>query len=187
MSDGAGDGRPSRSTRFRKGQSGNPGGRPKKKPEKSVSAFDIVIDRKLTIIQGGEPREVTVEEALQHKTYQDAIAGNRAARREVLKMIAKREKAITERAPRINPVTVTMDEPGPHNADEAMLILGIARQDTGGTEPHEGHVRLLLEPWAVEAANGRRGRRRLDKQAPVAAQQCTRDPETLRSSKAEEA
>ena len=38
------------------------------------------------------PREVTVEEALQHRTYQDAIAGSRAARREVLKMIAKREQ-----------------------------------------------------------------------------------------------
>ena len=42
--------------------------------------------------QGGVPREVTVEEALQHRTYQEAIAGNRAARREILKMIAKREQ-----------------------------------------------------------------------------------------------
>ena len=45
-------------------------------------------------MQGGKAREVTVDEALQHKTYQQAIAGNRMASREVLKMIAKREKAL---------------------------------------------------------------------------------------------
>jgi hypothetical protein len=38
-----------------------------------------------------------VEEALQLRTYQNALAGNRAAQREVLKMIAKREKAMAER------------------------------------------------------------------------------------------
>ena len=46
----------------------------------------------LTVTQGGVAREVTAEEALQHRTYQDAIAGSRAAQREVLKMIAKRER-----------------------------------------------------------------------------------------------
>lgn len=51
----------------------------------------------LTVTQGGVPREVTVEEALQHQTYKDAIAGNRAARREVLKMIAKREAYLATR------------------------------------------------------------------------------------------
>jgi hypothetical protein len=32
--------------------------------------------------------------ALQHRIYQDAIAGNRAARRAVLRMIEKREKLL---------------------------------------------------------------------------------------------
>ena len=40
---------------------------------------------------------MTVEEALQHRTYQDAIAGSRSARREVLKMIAKREQYLAAR------------------------------------------------------------------------------------------
>ena len=66
---------PPASTRFRKGQSGNPRGRPRKQPDPQSSAFDVVIDRTLTIVQDGVPREVTVDEALQHKTYQDAIAG----------------------------------------------------------------------------------------------------------------
>ena len=79
MSNAADNDPPPASTRFRKGQSGNPRGRPRKKPDPRPSAFDVVIDRMLTIVQGGEQREVTVDEALQHKTYQNAIAGNRAA------------------------------------------------------------------------------------------------------------
>jgi hypothetical protein len=31
------------------------------------------MDRTLTVTQGGKPREVTLEEALQHRTYQEAI------------------------------------------------------------------------------------------------------------------
>jgi hypothetical protein len=46
------------------------------------------MDRTLTVTQGGKPGEVTLEEALQHRTYQDAIkGGNRASQREVLKMM----------------------------------------------------------------------------------------------------
>ncbi len=98
--DGGGRKRPPAATRFRKGQSGNPAGRPKKaKAAPQASAFDIVIDRTLAITQGGRQRDVTVDEALQHKTYQDAIDGSRAARCEVLRMIAKREKAIAARQP----------------------------------------------------------------------------------------
>ena len=37
---------------------------------------------------------MTVDEALEHKTYLQAIAGNQKARREVLKMIVAREKAL---------------------------------------------------------------------------------------------
>ena len=97
MSKPVGPAGPPTGTRFRKGQSGNPKGRPKANKDRSVSAFAIVIDRTLTVTQGGVPREVTVEEALQHRTYQDAVAGNRSARREVLKMIAKREQYLAAR------------------------------------------------------------------------------------------
>jgi hypothetical protein len=186
MSDGVGDERPPGSTRFQKGQSGNPRGRPKKKPQKSASAFDVVIDRTLTIVQGGEPREVAVDEALQHKTYQDAIAGNRSARREVLKMIAKREKAITERMSRVNPIQVRKEGPDPRNADEALLILGVACRDPRWNEPYGEHVRLLLEPWAVKAALGRRAGSRLDKHDLSEARRCTRDADSVRWPKARE-
>jgi hypothetical protein len=180
MSEATGRDRSAVSTRFRKGQSGNPRGRPRKQPVARHSAFDVVIDRTLTIIQGGKPREVTIEEALQHKTYQDAIAGNRAARRDVLKMIAKREKALAATAPQAVQVEVRNEGPDPENADEAMLILGICRQDpcwaaTAGERQH-----LLLEPWAVEAALARRAARKLDRKDLDEARRCTHAADTVR-------
>ena len=121
-----GPGHPPKSTRFRKGVSGNPAGRPRKeRPADSTSAFDVVIDKKLTIEQDGKSREVTIEEALWHKTYQNAIAGDRSAQREVLKMIKKRDAHLVGRkakkpAPR-NDVKFVYP---PADADEALLILG---------------------------------------------------------------
>lgn len=94
------------------------------------SAFDIMIDRTLTVTQNGIPREVTVEEALQRRTYQDATAGSRAVRREVLKWIAKREKWLGAKASKHASVEVRIEFEGPDNANE-VLLLGIAEPDTG--------------------------------------------------------
>ena len=187
MKDAVSRNQPSASTRFRKGQSGNPRGRPRKQPVARHSAFDVVIDRTLTMVQGGKPREVTIEEALQHKTYQDAIAGNRAARRDVLKMIAKREKALAAKSPLAMPVEVLIEGRDPENADEALLILGICRRDlrrTGWTDERE---HLLLESWAVDAALARRAASKLDKQDIDEAKRCTHAADTVRWRKAGEA
>ena len=172
---------PPASTRFRKGQSGNPRGRPRKQPDPQSSAFDVVIDRTLTIVQDGVPREVTVDEALQHKTYQDAIAGNRAARHAVLKMIAKREQAIAQKAPRGDRVRSRILESDPKTADDALLILGIACHDprwTEGYAPGE-RKRLLLEQWAVKAALSRRAASKLTKRDLAEARRCTHEAETI--------
>ena len=77
-----GPGRRPKSTGFRKGVSGNPAGRPRKeRPADSTSAFDVVIDKTLTIEQDGKSREVTIEEALWYKTeppqvYRRAFGSN---------------------------------------------------------------------------------------------------------------
>lgn len=174
------------STRFRKGQSGNPRGRPKKKVEVRQSAFDVVIDRTLTIIQGNKPREVTVEEALQHKTYQDAITGNRAARREVLKMIKKREKVLSAKISYAKPVERLIERHDPDNADEAMLLLGICCRDPRRSDRTDKREHLLLEPWAVEAALARRTARKLDRKDVDDAKRCTRAADTVCWPKVEE-
>lgn len=181
MSGKAGSKSPPIASRFKKGKSGNPKGRPRKETrEKSASAFDLVIDRTLTVTRGGVAREITMEEALQHRTYQDAIAGNRPARREVLKMIAKREKFLAERKPQGRAVEFR-SELDPDNANPAMLILGIACRDPSWADRDTEYERLLLEPWAVKAAlSRRRGGQRLTKKELDEIERCTRDAGSIR-------
>lgn len=180
MSGRSGPGRPPAASRFRKGESGNPRGRPRTRPSPRPSAFDIVMDRTLTVTQGGHERELTVEEALQQRTYQDAIAGSRAARREVLKMIAKREKWLAEKGAKKVPGIELLSEPeDPGNADEAMVLLGIAERRPPWCDNDE-YDRLLLQPWAVQAALSRPGRRRLSAYEVSEIERCTTDPDTLR-------
>ena len=125
--------RPPAASRFRKGQSGNPKGRPKTGSRTPSSAFDIVLDRSLTLTRNGKPLEVTLEEALQQRTYQEAIAGSRPAQRAVLKMIAKRERwlaANRAKSSKRRPVPMLVEPTDPDNADEALLLLGIAEPDS---------------------------------------------------------
>ena len=179
MTSGVGPGRPPAASRFRKGESGNRKGRPRARFSVS-SAFDIVMDRTLTVMQNGKPRKVTVEEALQHRIYQNAIAGNRAAQREVLK-IARREKWLASKKPKQHQDLESLIElTDPRNADGALLLLGIAERDTRWNDPPNRYEHLLLQPWAVQAALSRPGRRRLSAQDIFEIKRCTREPDTLR-------
>ncbi len=179
MSDPVGPGQPPAASRFRKGQSGNPKGRPRARRKPAASAFDIVIDRTFTITRDGQTRELTVEEALQHKTYEAALTGNRAARREVLKMIAKREKWLAMKSPVDTSIEVLVEPADPTNANEALLLLGIAEQEECCDDPNDPDERLLLQPWAVQAALRRRRRGPLSKREIAEINRCTRDPHSI--------
>jgi hypothetical protein len=177
--------RSSQTGRFRKGHSGNPKGRPRKQralPDAPRSAFEIVLEKRVTVTQAGVDQEVSVQEALQLRTYQDALAGNRAARREVLKMIAKREKAMEDRGQRVQramPSVTQKMSPDPRNADAAMCLLGIAGPNKRLEEYNPGAI--LLEPWAVQAAlRRRRGSKALTQQDIDDIKRCTRAAETPR-------
>jgi hypothetical protein len=170
--------------RFKPGKSGNPSGRPRKEVEARSSAFDVVIDRTLTITRNGQPREVTMEEALQHRTYQDAIAGKRMAQREVLKWIRKREAWLAARDVKrpSEKVEVLISE-DPMNALDALLILGIATADDDVAKygPDDPYRRALLEPWAVQAAlDRRRSAAHLTDKERAEILRCTRDAVSLR-------
>ena len=164
---------------FKKDRSAKPRRRKRSKGgEAEPSAFDVIINRTLTVTQNGKKREVTVEEALQHKTYQDALAGDRTARTEVLKMIAKREEWLAARAPRTGVIERKKEGTDPRNADEAMLLLGIADPDPRWSHRTYG-PRLLLEPWAVQAALSRPRRKGFEAKDVADIKRCTRDPESL--------
>jgi Family of unknown function (DUF5681) len=85
---------------FAKGRSGNPKGRPTSSRGSKSSAFEVLVEKTLTVDDKVGTREITVEEALQHRTYQDALAGKRMAVREVVKWIIKREAWLEKNAPK---------------------------------------------------------------------------------------
>ena len=167
---------------FPKGRSGNPRGRPSASRPSQASAFDVVVAKTLTVAHHGGTREITMEEALQQRTYRDALAGKRMAQREVLKWIMKREAWLAQHAPKPSRRTIPfLSSPDPDNADAALLLLGIAAPNPERADIGADRTQLLLEPWAVQAALRRwRGGNRLTDSERDAIRRCTRDPDSLR-------
>ena len=161
-------------TRFKPGQSGNPKGRPPKARRPNVSAFEIVLDKRLAANVGGKERELTVEEVLQQQTLKDALAGKRMAIRKVLKMIEKREAALHKKGGvRRTPITFEQHYCA-DNANKAMRILGIAEPDPGFPE------RWKVKAWATQAALSKPGRRKFTDKDVKDIKFFTSDSETLR-------
>lgn len=146
---------------FRKGESGNPKGRPRGRKKvgsaSPTSAFDILFEE-TTVTQSGIAAERPFEEVLQLRAYQDALAGNKMARREVIRMIIAREKALARAKPSIQfrKIERKFEGPDPRNADAALLLLGIAQPNPDRPEPYEGHPHLHLQTWATQMALSRR-------------------------------
>ncbi len=76
--------KPPKDTQFKKGQSGNPKGRPKKK--KVTLAEDIYkeLQELMVIKEHGETKTVSKLEALIKKTVNDALNGDKAATKLVI-------------------------------------------------------------------------------------------------------
>ena len=140
-----GYGKPPAETRFPKGRSGNPSGRPRRSA--ATSPFDLVLDQTLTVGADGAKRQVTPEEALQPALLQKAFAGDRPAIRKVLKMIQKRQAAVTAMADAKPTVEFRWEVNDPDNANDALRLLGIADD-----RQKHGRSQLLLHAWAIQAA-----------------------------------
>jgi len=166
-------------TRFAAGQSGNPAGRPKaRRPH--ISAFDIIFDKTLTVTQGGVERELTVDEALQLQTYQAALKGSRMAVRVVLKMIEKRETALTKLNPPVHRGARMEIEHDSPNAEAALRLLEIAVDGHVPPGGGEGARTLKITTWAAQAAISRPGRRAYTDKDREDINRFTLDPDKLR-------
>jgi hypothetical protein len=66
--------RPPQHTRFKKGLSGNPNGRPPKKPDFYTELTRVLQDT-VTITFEGEPQQVTVQQALLFRLRDEALRG----------------------------------------------------------------------------------------------------------------
>jgi hypothetical protein len=117
-----------------------------------------------------------MEQALFHRTYQEALKGRPMAVRTVIKKINERE---AQRRHQTTPRIVLVYEfPRPADVDEALCILGIATPDA--SRVREGGLPFLqLEPWAVTAGLARRMIRPISQGSLKGVRRQTRDPASV--------
>lgn len=168
---------PPRASRFKPGRSGNPAGRKRKAKSQRGSAFTLILDKTVMVKSKSKVETRSVEEALQLRTYQEALKGKSMAIREVLRWILKRETWLAKNRPasqrRFTFAGIRQD---PDNADDAMVILGIATPDPKRADRRQNRAQLLLEPWAVKAALSRSRRvRSLTNKDLEDTRRCSRD------------
>ncbi|MDF7773671.1 hypothetical protein P1X14_00300 [Sphingomonas sp. AOB5] len=140
---------------------------PKRKPaKKSVqSAYALVAQRQVGVELGGKPKKLGAKEALELRTYQDAVNGKYRAAKTVLGWIDEREVAKSPGQSKVLPVKIVIENSRPVPMDDALVLLGIV---TGNGELNEdGGPYFKLQAWAVQEALDRhadlRTRRDLDK------------------------
>lgn len=83
-----GRGRPPKEHRWKKGQSGNPRGRPRKKLDQKA-VFEQIMNERLMVREDGKPRKMTKGEALLRSQLAKAIKGDTRAAEFVMKEAAR--------------------------------------------------------------------------------------------------
>ena len=176
--DEIGYGKPPRNTRFRKGRSGNPKGRPpgrKKKPP-----YEAVLGQMVTVREGGIERRVTAAEAFALYLTKQGLDGDNAALRQAAAAIGDARAKQREFSPQGRPtlaiefVSSSLLSCGTVNT--ALVPLRMARK----LDRNRNTDRMALEPWIVEMALDRLGSRRptlLEQQRVLRA---TRTPKKVR-------
>jgi len=142
--------KPPRATRFTKGRSGNPAGRPRGRHRQAP--YESVLGQMVKIREGGAERHVTAAEAFVLQLTKRGLEGDGAAARESLAMIEQaRERQGAGQSP-ISTIVLVSVVPG--SVTSALEPLRMAKK----LDPYRETARIALEPWLVEAALARLGR-----------------------------
>ena len=156
--DEIGYGKPPRNTRFRKGRSGNPKGRPpgrKKEPP-----YEAVLGQMVTVREGGIERRVTAAEAFALYLTKQGLDGDNAALRQAAAAIgdarAKRREFSPQGRPTLVIEFVSSSLLSCGTVNTALVPLRMARK----LDRNRNTDRMALEPWIVEMALDRLGSRR---------------------------
>jgi Family of unknown function (DUF5681) len=147
---GIGYRRPPRTTRFVKGQSANPAGRPRGRHRDTPYTF---LGQMVTIRENGTSRSVSAAEAFLLKLTKSGLEGDGAAVRACLDIIE--EVGRRRNIERPLPSTIVRAIVAPGSVTAALEPLRMAKK----LDPYRETARMALEPWLVEAALARLPRR----------------------------
>jgi hypothetical protein len=141
--------KPPASSRFQKGRSGNPKGRPKGRHHQPP--YDVVLGQMVAIKEDGVERRVTAAEAFLLYMTKRGLEGDGAAARSAMAVIEEARSARHADAgaypKRIEITFVT------GSVDPALLRLRMASK----LDRFRPSARILLEPWLVQEALSRLG------------------------------
>jgi hypothetical protein len=145
--------RPPASTRYQKGRSGNPRGRPR--GSKKRPPYEAVLGQIVVVREEGAERRMSAAEAFLLHIAKRGLEGDSAAARAAMAAI---EQARSRRsAVHGEGLTIVHQCVAPGSVNCAMRPLRMATK----LDPYRETSRMALEPWLVEAAIARLGEHRL--------------------------
>jgi Family of unknown function (DUF5681) len=160
--------RPPKGSRFGKGTSGNPKGRPRGRSR--TAPYEAVLGQMVTIRDGPVEKRMSAAEAFMLHLAKRGLEGDGPAGRALMTTI---EEVSGQTAVAHNmPMTIVHGFVTPGSVNTALEPLRMARK----LDPCRPSARMMLEPWIVEAALKRLGDRRLSRGEQQVVLTATRTP-----------
>jgi hypothetical protein len=163
--------RPPQASRFQKGKSGNPRGRPRNR--RREIPYDQVLGQMVTIRENGRERRVTAAEAFLLQLTRKGLQGDSAAARASLAAIEEARSKRLSSAPEIMTIVCKMVSPGSVGCSLDALAMAVKLRR------YTEEARYAMKPWLVELALARLGSRTLTVEEQRIVVEATHKPEQV--------